>query len=129
MPQTGPVVPCLSIDGAKAAIDFYKKAFAADEISRADAGDGKRLIHAHVRINGGDLYMWDFFPEYGGKAEAPAGVIIHLEVDDAEAWWKRAVDAGATVTMPIEDTFWGMRYGQLRDPFGHGWSIGAPLNK
>ena len=73
--------------------------------------------------------MWDFFPEYGGKAEAPAGVIIHLEVDDAEAWWKRAVDAGATVTMPIEDTFWGMRYGQLRDPFGHGWSIGAPLNK
>jgi PhnB protein len=129
MPQTSPVVPCLSIDGAKAAIDFYKKAFAAEEISRADAEDGKRLIHAHLRINGGDLYMWDFFPEYGGKAEAPAAVIIHLEVDDAEAWWKRAVDAGATVTMPIEDTFWGMRYGQLRDPFGHGWSIGAPLNK
>jgi PhnB protein len=128
MPQTSPVVPCLSIDGAKAAIDFYKKAFDAEEVSRQEA-DNNRLMHAHLRINGGDVYMWDFFPEHGVQVEKPAAVTVHLEVDDAEKWWKRAVDAGATVTMPIQDTFWGARYGQLRDPFGHNWSIGAPLQK
>ena len=129
MPQTSPVVPYLSIDGAKAAIDFYKRAFAAEEVSRKDAEDGKRLMHAHLRINSGDVYLCDFFPEYGAKVETPSAVVVHLEVDDADAWWKRAVDAGATATMPIQDTFWGARYGQLRDPFGHRWSIGAPLKQ
>lgn len=127
MTQLNGIVPCLTIDGAASAIDFYKKAFGAEEVSRSPAEDGKRLMHAHVRVNGSDLMMWDVFPEFGMKAQAPHGVTIHLEVDDADKWFSRAVDAGATVKMPIADAFWGSRYGQLRDPFGHTWAIGSPL--
>lgn len=123
------VVPCLTVDGAKAAIDFYKKAFGAEEVSRADAEDGKRLMHAHIRINGSDVMMWDLFPEYGMSTDKPRGVSIHLEVDDSDRWFKRAIDAGATETMPLQDTFWGSRYGQLRDPFGHSWAVGSPVKK
>ena len=128
MPQVNPVIPCLAVDGASKAIDFYKKAFAAEEMSRND-GEGGKIMHAHLRINGGDIYMWDFFPEHGMEVVAPQGFVVHLEVDDADAWWNRAVEAGAIVGMPIEDAFWGARYGQLRDPFGHTWSVGSPLKK
>lgn len=121
------VIPCLTIDGAKNAIAFYKTAFGAEEVSRQDAEDGKRLMHAHIRINGSDIMMWDLFPEFGMAADKPNGVTVHLEVDDADRWWSRAVDAGATVTMPLDNVFWGSRYGQLRDPFGHSWAIGGPL--
>lgn len=127
MSQTNGIVPCLAIDGAKNAIEFYKKAFGAKEVSRADAEDGKRLMHAQVEINGSQLMMWDLFPEYGMDTGAPRGVTIHLEVDDADKWWARAIEAGATVSMPIQDVFWGSRYGQLKDPFGHTWSVGSPL--
>jgi PhnB protein len=127
MPQTNGIVPCLAINGAKEAIEFYKKAFGAKEVSRADAEDGKRLMHAEVEINGSALMMWDLFPEFGMDTGAPRGVTIHLEVDDADRWWSRAVEAGATVSMPIQDVFWGSRYGQLKDPFGHTWSVGSPL--
>lgn len=129
MAEMSGVVPCLTIDGAKAAIDFYKKAFGAEEVSRADAEDGKRLMHAHLKINGGDVMMWDLFPEFGMTEEPPHGVTDHLEVDDADKWWARAVEAGAIVTMPIADAFWGSRYGQLKDPFGHSWAIGSPLKR
>lgn len=129
MSQMNGIVPCLTIDGAKAAIDFYKKAFAAEELSRADHEDGKRPMHAHIRINGSDVMMWDVFPEFGMAKEPPRGVTVHIEVDDADKWWARAVAAGATVAMPIQDAFWGSRYGQLKDPFGHTWSIGSPLGK
>jgi PhnB protein len=73
----------------------------------------------------------DDFPEYRGgqPAPAPASVTLHLQVDDADRWWNRAVEAGAAVTMPIADQFWGDRYGHLKDPFGHSWSIGAPIRK
>ncbi|UUP17109.1 VOC family protein [Nitratireductor thuwali] len=129
MQQLNGIIPCLTIDGAAAAIDFYKKAFGAEEVSRAEAEDGKRLMHAHIRINGSDLMMWDLFPEFGMSADAPRGVTIHLEVDDADKWYQRAIDAGATATMPLENAFWGSRYGQLRDPFGHSWAIGSPLKE
>lgn len=129
MSELNGIVPCLTIDGAKAAIEFYKKAFAAEELSRADHEDGKRLMHAHIRINGSDVMMWDVFPEFGMAKDPPRGVTVHIEVDDADKWWARAVAAGATVAMPIQDAFWGSRYGQLKDPFGHTWSIGSPLDK
>jgi len=78
--------------------------------------------------NGADVMLADEFPEHGGNLEVgPRGVTLHLAVDDADRWWNRAVEAGATVAMPLEDQFWGDRYGQLRDPFGHSWSIGAPI--
>jgi PhnB protein len=69
----------------------------------------------------------DDFPEMGFTAPAPGAVTLHLQVDDADAWWRRALEAGATVAMEIGDQFWGDRYGQLKDPFGHSWSIGSPI--
>lgn len=129
MPELNGIIPCLTIDGAAAAIDFYKKAFDAEEVSRAPAEDGKRLMHAHLRINGSDLMMWDLFPEFGMKKDVPHGVAIHLEVDDADKWYERAEKAGATATMRPENAFWGARYGQLRDPFGHTWAIGGPVKE
>jgi PhnB protein len=125
------LVPYLTVKGAKAAVEFYARAFAAREIFRQPADDGERLLHARLEINGSAVMLSDDFPEYRGgqAAPAPAGVTLHLQVDDADAWWNRAVEAGATVTMPIADQFWGDRYGHLKDPFGHSWSIGAPIKR
>jgi len=86
-------------------------------------------MHAALIINGDFVLMHDDFPEYrgGDPAPAPASAVFHLAVDDADAWWARAVEAGAEVTMPLADQFWGDRYGHLKDPFGYTWSIGAPI--
>ncbi|CAN5794603.1 N/A [soil metagenome] len=121
------VTPYLMVRGAAEAAEFYKRAFGAEEVMRTAAEDGKRLIHCHLKINGADVMMSDEFPEYGASlGEGPNGVTLHLQVDDADEWWARATDAGATVVMPLAEQFWGDRYGQVRDPFGHTWSIGAP---
>ncbi len=131
-PATG-LTPHLTIRDNRAAeaIDFYGKAFGATEQVRMPAEDKKRLMHAHLTLNGASLMLHDDFPEYrSGAAEpAPAGVLLHLQVDDADAWFERAVQAGAEVVLPIGDQFWGDRYGQVRDPFGHLWSIGCPIKK
>jgi PhnB protein len=130
-PSTG-LTPHLGIGGGRAAeaIDFYKSAFGAEELLRHPADDGKRLLHAHLTINGASLMLADDFPEYTGReAGPPEGVTLHLQVTDADAAWKRAVDAGATVKMELADQFWGDRYGQIQDPFGHKWSIGAPVKQ
>jgi PhnB protein len=125
-PQNG-VTPYLTVRGASEASAWYQRAFGAREVTRMLDGDGKRLIHCHLRINDADVMMSDEFPEHGaGIGDGPRGVMLHLDVDDADAWYQRAVDAGATVTLPISIQFWGDRYGQVRDPFGHSWSIGAP---
>jgi len=122
------ISPYLTVRGAKSAAEFYTRAFGAEEIRRMEAEDGERLMHCHLRINGADVMLADEFPEHGGTLEGgPRGVTLHLAVDDADRWWNRAVEAGAKVAMPLEDQFWGDRYGQLRDPFGHSWSIGAPI--
>lgn len=121
------LIPHIVVDGAEAAIAFYGAAFGAEEMGRHPADDGKRLMHAHLRVNDHDLFVCDFFPEYGMEAGPPAHVTLHLAVDDADRWWERAVAAGATVVMPLADQFWGDRYGRLKDPYGHVWSIGAPV--
>ncbi|HVF37667.1 MAG TPA: VOC family protein [Sphingomicrobium sp.] len=128
--QQGPgdgLTPHLTIRDRKAAdaIDFYRKAFGAEELLRHPSDDG-RLMHAHLKVNGASLMLHDDFPEHGGPAGTPSGVMMHLQVDDADSWWNRAVDAGGTVKMELADQFWGDRYGQIEDPFGHRWSIGAP---
>ena len=127
-PLTG-VVPYLSVVGGQKALDFYKRAFGAEvnELNLAD--DGQRVLNAQFVVNGGSVMLSDDFPEYrgGGAAPAAAGVTLHLHVDDADAWFNRAVEAGATVRMPLADQFWGDRYGQLTDPFGHTWSVGSAI--
>lgn len=126
------VAPHLTVDGAAAAIDFYRRAFGAEEVSRITGPDGKKVMHASVLINGGLVMLNDDFPEFAdGKASTPTAfggspVTIHLNLPDVDAVWKQAVEAGATVTMPLEDQFWGDRYGQLTDPFGHLWSLATP---
>jgi PhnB protein len=124
------VTPYLTIKGGRGeeAVKFYSRAFGGRELLRHASEDKKRLMHSRLAINGGVVMLSDDFPEYSGsEAPDPASVTVHLQVDDADTWFERAVKAGATVKMPIGDQFWGDRYGQLRDPFGHSWSIGGPL--
>ncbi|HEX2812462.1 MAG TPA: VOC family protein [Sphingopyxis sp.] len=128
-PTTG-LTPHLAIPDKRGAeaIDFYGKAFGATEQARMLADDGVRLMHAHLIVNGASLMMHDDFPEYtGGAMVPPSGVTLHLQVDDTDAWYNRAIAAGATPRMPPEDMFWGDRYAQVTDPFGHTWSIGTPV--
>lgn len=123
-PAQSGLTPYLSIDGASAAIAFYQQAFGAIERMRMPAETGDRLMHAHIEINGAPLFMSDFFPDYGQPAVAPQGFNLHLQVDDAQAWWDRAVAAGCTIVMPLKVEFWGDIYGQLTDPYGVRWAIG-----
>ena len=129
-PSSG-LTPHLSIPDKRAseAIDFYVKAFSATEHVRMSADDGVRLMHAHLSLNGASLMLADDFPEYhGGGASPPAaGVVLHLQVDNVDTWYDRAIAAGAETIMPPEDMFWGDRYAQVKDPFGHRWAIGAPV--
>lgn len=141
-PQQGPaggLTPHITIraatpgQGAADAIDFYERAFGAIELMRAMADDGKRIMHAHLSLNGGSLMLNDEFPEYAGPADTgsggASGIVLHLQVDHADPWWDRAIAAGAEVRVPIADMFWGDRYGQLVDPFGYIWSIGSAVTK
>ncbi len=127
-PTTG-VTPFLAISGGRGqeALALYERAFQAKVIERNLAQDGERLMQASLKVNGGWIMLSDDFPEHGFTAQPPASVTLHLQVDDADRWYNRAVEAGCTVKMPIADQFWGDRYGQLTDPFGHGWSFGSPL--
>jgi PhnB protein len=127
-PTTG-ITPFLAIGGGRAeeALAFYERAFGAQVIERNVAQDGRRLMQASAKINDGWIMLSDDFPEMGFTAPAPGAVTMHLQVDDADAWWRRALEAGATVAMEIGDQFWGDRYGQLKDPFGHNWSVGSPI--
>ncbi|MGE2714101.1 VOC family protein [Mycolicibacterium litorale] len=128
------VAPHLTVDGAAAAIDFYVKAFGATEMGRMPGPDGK-LMHAAVQINGALVMLNDDFPEYNdGKPSTPTAlggspVTIHLQVTDVDRKFQQAIDAGATVVMPVDEQFWGDRYGVLRDPFGHLWSMGQPVRE
>jgi PhnB protein len=133
------VVPHLVVEGAADALDFYKSAFDATELMRLPAEDGKRLMHAAMIVNGCHIYLMDDFVEYrqqcsGGKVLGPkvndaTTFVLHLNVPDCDAAVKRAVDAGCTVMMEPWDAFWGDRYGQVLDPYGHAWSFAHPLKK
>ncbi len=125
------ITPHLIVKGASEAIDFYKQAFDAEELSRMPfpCPDGSmKLGHAELRIGDSKLFLADEFPEYGSVGpDAGSPVTIHLYVTDADATFARAVEAGATVSMPLSDMFWGDRYGKVVDPFGHHWSIAEHL--
>ncbi len=121
------LVPYLQVAGAAKAADFYKHAFGAKEAYRQPLDDQGRTMHIHLHINGSSLMLSDAYPEYGHPLEKPQAFSLMLPVDDIDAWWEKAVAAGAEVVMPIEVMFWGDRYGQLRDPFGVLWALNAPV--
>jgi uncharacterized glyoxalase superfamily protein PhnB len=118
------VTPSIVVKGAAKAIDFYKKAFAAEEVSRFPAPDGG-LMHAELRIGDSALLLADEMPDQGGgkspKSIGGTPVSFFVYRENVDAAWKRAVDAGGKPVMPLADQFWGDRAGCLEDPFGHRW--------
>ena len=123
-PVRSGVTPYLAVDGALKAVDFYRQAFGAEVAAVMPADETGRTMHAHLYINGGSLMLSDAYPEHGHPWQPPQGFTLHLQVTGIDAWWDRAVAAGAQVVMPVELMFWGDRFGQLRDPFGVTWSLG-----
>ncbi|GJL52283.1 MAG: glyoxalase [Nitrospirales bacterium] len=125
------VTPHLICAGAAEAIKFYKNAFHAVEEGQI-AGPQDKVLHALIRIGDSAIMLADEFPEQGGvgpKALKGSPVTIHLYVEDADAFFARAINAGAKVTMPLTDMFWGDRYGKLEDPFGHHWSVATHIRE
>jgi PhnB protein len=129
------ITPYLVVNDGKAAMEFYKKALDGKEVARHAAPNSDKLMHARVEIHGSTVMFSDDFPEYmGGKSRTPQAlggtpVTIHLQVEDAQAVWDKAVAAGAEVLMPLKEQFWGDIYGKFVDPFGHEWSIGQTVKK
>lgn len=128
------LVPHLVVGDAAAALDFYARAFDASEMARIP-GPGGKLIHAAIQINGFMVFLNDDFPEFSdGKSTTPTAlggtsVTIHLHGPDVDGRFQRALDAGASVVAPLEDQFWGDRYGVVRDPFGHQWSLAETIRE
>jgi PhnB protein len=119
------ITPNLVVRDAAKAIDFYKKAFGANEKVRMPGPDGKGVLHAELEIGDSIIMLGEEMPGMGPKAPKGGGaspVSFYYYVENVDAAWKRAVDAGATVLMPLTDMFWGDRTGQLEDPFGHRWA-------
>ena len=119
------LTPHLTCARAADAIKFYVKAFNAVEVMRVPGPDGK-LVHAMLRIGDSPLMLMDEFPDWGAvgpKALKGSPVTIHLFVENVDAAVAQAVSAGAKITMPLADMFWGDRYAALEDPFGHRWSV------
>ncbi len=120
------VTPHLVIKNAGEAIEFYKRAFGAEELCRMPGPDGRTVMHAELRIGDSPLMICEEFPEMGCRSPALLGgcpVTIHLYVENADRAFERAVKAGAQATMPLKNQFWGDRYGKLRDPYGYEWSV------
>jgi PhnB protein len=135
--RIAPIIPHLTVTDGLAALDFYERAFGAKVIVKQVADDGKRLVHGVLALHGGYFFVCDEFPEWdGGATKAPSGgsstVAIHLHfsgADAADACYERATAAGAVPIVKMGDMEWGERYGRLRDPFGHVWSFGAPVDQ
>lgn len=115
------ITPQLALNDCAKAIDFYKKAFAAEEVSPRNLDpSGTKVMHCHMRIGDSAIFVNDVFPGMGGT---PSNSELWLYVNDCDAWVKRAVQAGATEAMPCTDVFWGDRMGVITDPFGQRWTI------
>lgn len=124
------ITPSLTVSDAKAAIEFYKKAFNAEEIDVCFGPDGKQVMHAEIKIGDSILMLNDEFPAYGCVGPKTLGgspVKFHFYVENVDAAFAQAIKAGATETMPVADQFWGDRYGQVTDPFGHQWGISTHI--
>lgn len=132
-----PTNPYLTVKGAADAIAFYQRAFAAKEVTRMPAQDGKRVMHAELSFNGGTVMLSDEFAEYDGAVHAPSkdkpasvATAIHFaKPAEVDAIYSRAMEAGCKSTMDPQDTFWDARFAMVIDPFGHRWMLNAPLPK
>ena len=116
----------LIVPNSVQALDFYAKAFGAETTGRMPGPDGKSTMHASMRVGNSTVMMTDENPQWGAKSPRSLGgspVSLFLYVEDADKVFQNAVKAGCTATMPIQDQFWGDRYGKVKDPFGHEWSI------
>jgi PhnB protein len=114
------ITPSLSLDGAASAMEFYEKAFGAEEVMRAPDPSGKKIWHADMRIGNSRFFLNDVFSEVGAS---PSKASLWLYVENVDAAYKRAVDAGCKVTMPLGDMFWGDRLGTVVDLWGIQWTL------
>ncbi len=123
------ITPHLTVPSTEAAVAFYQAAFGADELIR-NAGEDGRVFHCELLLNGGRLLLHDDFSEHGETPAAIGGspVTLHLYVPDVDDTYRRCIDAGAQSLSEPEDTFWGDRYAQIKDPAGHLWSLGTRTN-
>lgn len=122
----GTVTPTITVHEAAKAIEFYKKAFDAQEIFRFPSPDGKTIMHAEIKIGNSIVMLNDEFPQMNCRSPQSiggTGSSIFLYVNDADATFNKAVSAGAKPLVPLMDAFWGDRFGSIQDPFGHVWSI------
>jgi PhnB protein len=119
------LTPHLIVSDGAQAIEFYKKAFGAQETSRMMTPDGKTLMHAQLKIGNSMLMLGSELPPnaLSPKSRGGTSVFLHIYTEDADVAFDRAVKAGAKIKMPVSEMFWGDRYGQIEDPFGHLWSI------
>jgi uncharacterized glyoxalase superfamily protein PhnB len=119
------VTPAITVRDAAKAIDFYKEAFGADELDRMEGPDGS-IMHAEIRIGDSIIMLGEENPAWGTKSPQTLGGVhssLHIYVDDADAAFAKAVAAGCEARYPLEDAFWGDRYGKVTDPFGHEWGL------
>jgi PhnB protein len=124
------ITPHLVVRDAARAIDYYCRAFGAAELYRNAAPDGKSIMHAELLLGNSRFLLHDEFPERGllsPQAYKGTSITLHLYVDDVDTVFNRAVEGGAETLMPVADQFWGDRYGILKDPFGHRWSIATKI--
>ncbi len=120
------ITPQLTVRDASRAIEFYKRAFGAEEVMRMPAPDGKSIMHAELKIGDSMIFLSDEFPVMGCRSPQSLGGVagsLHIYVEDVDAAFARAVAAGAQVRMPVTDMFWGDRYAKIADPFGHEWGV------
>jgi PhnB protein len=120
------VTPYLNLPDADAAIRFYTKAFGAAETLRMPAEDGKKVMHAVLQIAGGEVFLSDM-----GPSRTPGGIAVALGLESpraVDAMAERFASAGGKVTFGPQDMFWGARFAELTDPFGHSWLLNAPIS-
>jgi len=122
------ITPHLVVRGGDQAIDFYKKAFGAQQVGSVFRRPDGKVMHAELRIGDSQLMLADEMPRPGApqspQALGSSTVVLHIYVENVDQLFNQAVSAGAKVTMPLANQFWGDRYGQVSDPFGHHWALG-----
>lgn len=120
------IIPYITVNNAKEALEFYKKAFNAEIVSVTEMPGTGKVLHSQMKIGNASVYVMDEFPDHGSNGPAKYGgtsVTMHTMVPNADEYFNRAVEAGCTVGMPLDDMFWGARFGNVKDPYGHSWSF------